>query len=94
MRLEIVTDGDANHTEIKINGEAQRSVVEFHFSVRGGRRCKMFMVSIDPETHKKKVHSAYGADFAKMDEEPIVKKGEIHYVGEGNETRNSGEPAV
>lgn len=69
--IRIRTKGDWNHTEIVVNGRRLKNLAEFHFSIRGGRKAKMSVKQIDPESHKLIYSSLWGDDFTKMDEEPV-----------------------
>jgi hypothetical protein len=66
MKIEILTDGCGNTTEIKINDEKLEDIDFFNFSVNAGKSAKLQM----KQKINKKQHfiSYYGGDFKMYDE--------------------------
>lgn len=66
MRITIDTDGSAEGTVIAFEGAEQADLVEFHFSVKAGGRCKLQLLRKDEKTGKLSPGSFYGGDFEKF----------------------------
>lgn len=75
MRIIIDTDGSTKKTEISINGEVQKELKEFHFSMNPDKKRQGFVIEgkckiqqIQTIDSKPKFMSFYGDDMKKIDE--------------------------
>lgn len=74
MKIEIDTDGSAEGTVVKFNGELQRDLTEFNFSVKAAAKVKMQLVRIDERTSKIIPQSFYGGDFEKFQLSNVIPR--------------------